>query len=117
MTGSTQPGPAAAWAAAAPAAAAAWAAPAAQTAARDSEVPKTLKATRGSTVRGAAAAAVLARSETAAKAAVQFRTKATTYLSSDDATFSSAVICTGMDETQVTGAGFVAVRAFFEVSG
>src|SRR5215218_2554799 len=67
--GRTQPGPAAAWAA-----------PAAQTAARDSDVPKTLRATSGSIERGAAAAAELASSDTAAKAAVYFRINATLVL-------------------------------------
>src|SRR5215218_7944034 len=112
-TGRTQPGPAAAWATAAPAAAAAWAAPAAQTAARDSDVPKTLRATSGSIERGAAAAAELASSDTAAKAAVYFRINATLNLPSDPTPNPiRRVTCTGMDETQVTGRGFGSPRAF-----
>ena len=73
--GSTQPGAAPAWAAAAVPAAAAAAEPAAQTALRDSWVPKTLRATRGSTTRGAADAAELITSiEAAANAEVYFIT-------------------------------------------
>lgn len=116
-TGRTQPvraAPACA-ATAAPAAAAALA-PAAQTAARDSEVPKTLKATRGSTGRGVAAAAELASSDRAMKAVVYLRKEFRAAMMALQTTRRKWMLtCTGMDETQVTGPRFRSDPGFFRV--
>jgi len=86
----------------------------------DGKVPRTLKATRGSTERGAAADAEPASKEAATKAAETLRNNprpAIPISLGRHLNLVPNVVCTRMDETQVIGARLRLIRPIFEASG